>query len=29
VMSGLHHFDLLNHPEIHDRLVHWLGVTAA
>jgi hypothetical protein len=29
VMSGLHHFDLLNHPEIYDRLVHWLGVTAA
>lgn len=25
VMSGLHHFDLLNHPEIYDRLVHWLG----
>ncbi|KUI30146.1 hypothetical protein AU196_05945 [Mycobacterium sp. IS-1742] len=28
VMTGLHHFDLLNHPEIYARLVHWLGVTA-
>ncbi|MGE2717727.1 esterase/lipase family protein [Mycolicibacterium litorale] len=25
VMSGLHHFDLLNHPDIYDRLVHWLS----
>jgi pimeloyl-ACP methyl ester carboxylesterase len=29
VMTGLHHFDLLNHPDIYDRLVNWLGVTAA
>lgn len=29
VLTGLHHFDLLNHPEIYDRLVRWLGVTAA
>ncbi|WP_193046080.1 lipase family alpha/beta hydrolase [Mycolicibacterium baixiangningiae] len=28
VMTGLHHFDLLNHPAIYGRLVHWLGVTA-
>ncbi|TFV56818.1 alpha/beta fold hydrolase [Mycobacterium sp. PS03-16] len=28
VLTGLHHFDLLNHPEIYDRLVRWLGVTA-
>jgi pimeloyl-ACP methyl ester carboxylesterase len=25
VMTGLHHFDLLNHPQIYDRLHHWLG----
>ncbi|BBY17376.1 lipase family alpha/beta hydrolase [Mycolicibacterium litorale] len=28
VLTGLHHFDLLNHPDVYDRLVHWLGVTA-
>jgi pimeloyl-ACP methyl ester carboxylesterase len=28
VMSGLHHFDLLNHPDIYDRLVNWVSVTA-
>ncbi|BCI51984.1 permease [Mycolicibacterium litorale] len=28
VMTGLHHFDLLNHPDIYDRLVHWLAVSA-
>ncbi|MBO0677828.1 alpha/beta fold hydrolase [Mycolicibacterium sp. S2-37] len=28
VMAGLHHFDLLNHPEIYDRLRHWLGATS-
>ncbi|OBB58111.1 hypothetical protein A5757_17765 [Mycobacterium sp. 852013-51886_SCH5428379] len=28
VLTGLHHFDLLNHPEIYDRLRAWLGVTA-
>ncbi|KUI32714.1 triacylglycerol lipase [Mycobacterium sp. GA-2829] len=27
VMTGLHHFDLLNHPDIYDRLVHWLHVS--
>lgn len=25
VLTGLHHFDLLNHPDIYDRLVHWLA----
>lgn len=25
VMTGLHHFDLLNHPQIYNRLHHWLG----
>lgn len=29
VMTGLHHFDLLNHPQIYDRLRRWLTVTAA
>jgi len=28
VLTGLHHFDLLNHPEIYDRLLQWLGVSA-
>jgi len=25
VLTGFHHFDLLNHPEIYDRLRQWLG----
>jgi pimeloyl-ACP methyl ester carboxylesterase len=25
VMTGFHHFDLLNHPDIYDRLRQWLG----
>lgn len=25
VLTGLHHFDLLNHPRIYERLHHWLG----
>ncbi|WP_422749261.1 esterase/lipase family protein [Mycobacterium sp. WMMD1722] len=28
VMTGLHHFDLLNHPQIYSKLRQWLGVTA-
>lgn len=24
VLTGLHHFDLLNHPDVYDRLAHWL-----
>ena len=24
VLTGLHHFDLLNHPDIYHRLHHWL-----
>lgn len=26
-MSGLHHFDLLNHPDIYAKLRHWLGTS--
>jgi hypothetical protein len=22
---GLHHFDLLNHPSIYEKLLEWLG----
>jgi pimeloyl-ACP methyl ester carboxylesterase len=29
VLTGLHHFDLLNHPQIYERLRRWLGITAA
>jgi hypothetical protein len=25
VLTGLHHFDLLNHPRIYERLHEWLG----
>ncbi|MEW5812815.1 MAG: alpha/beta fold hydrolase [Actinomycetota bacterium] len=25
VMTGLHHFDLLNHPQVYDRLHQWLS----
>ncbi|AFM14987.1 PGAP1-like protein [Mycolicibacterium chubuense NBB4] len=25
VLTGLHHFDLLNHPHIYDRLCRWLA----
>lgn len=25
VLTGLHHFDLLNHPDIYGRLLRWLG----
>jgi hypothetical protein len=24
-LTGLHHFDLLNHPAIYAKLQHWLG----
>jgi pimeloyl-ACP methyl ester carboxylesterase len=26
-LSGLHHFDLLNHPDIYAKLRHWLGTS--
>lgn len=26
-LSGLHHFDLLNHPDIYAKLHHWLGTS--
>ena len=28
-LTGLHHFDLLNHPTIYDKLVEWLGESPA
>lgn len=28
-LTGLHHFDLLNHPSVYDKLLHWLGQPAA
>jgi len=28
-LTGLHHFDLLNHPSIYDKLSEWLGGSAA
>lgn len=24
-LTGLNHFDLLNHPSVYDKLLHWLG----
>jgi hypothetical protein len=28
-LTGLHHFDLLNHPSIYDKLSEWLGDSPA
>lgn len=28
-LTGLHHFDLLNHPSIYQKLLDWLGRSAA
>jgi hypothetical protein len=27
-LTGLHHFDLLNHAAIYDKLLDWLGQSA-
>jgi pimeloyl-ACP methyl ester carboxylesterase len=27
ILTGLHHFDLLNHPEIYQKLLEWLRTT--